>query len=251
MARYYLKNFSLPDTWNLDETFTLRDLIENSQGQVGEIGEYLYSDGTFDREYKSNAIGRVYYKTDTKCKVVALQDVESSTMIWGPQNQVNQLYNTLDSNNSYGYLKYKGSYQSSPQLTFNGITGSFGFGHDTGKQATANIATKGSSYPAGYKCYNYGNIMWEVGKPGDWYLPTIGELCLIYKAFGLMETSDTNYLSGTGMNDMTNGYWSSTEKGSSTAYILDFGSGSISDYYKPNKNPYYAYVRAVLEFNLQ
>lgn len=86
MARYFLKNFSLPDTWNLDETFTLRDLIENSQGQVGEIGEYLYSDGTFGAGYKSNAIGRAYYKNDTGCKVVALQDADSTNIIWGPKN---------------------------------------------------------------------------------------------------------------------------------------------------------------------
>lgn len=248
MARYYLKNFSLPDTWNLDETFTLRDLIENSQGQFGEIGEYLYSDGTFGAEYKSNAIGRVYYKTDTKCKVVALQDVESSTMIWGSQTLVNQAYDTLNGSNYYGYLKYNGIYKGSPQLSFNGISGSFGFGDDTGKQATANIAAKGSSYPAGYKCHNYGNSAWEVGKPGDWYLPTIGELCLIYKAFGLMETSDTDYLSGTGMDSMkSKWYWSSTERSSSYAYILSFSNGNI-DYSIKN---YTYYVRAVLEFNLQ
>lgn len=248
MARYYLKNFSLPDTWNLDETFTLRDLIENSQGQVGEIGEYLYSDGTFGIEYKSNAIGRVYYKTGTKCKVVALRDVESSSMIWGSQTLVNQAYDTLDDSNSYGYLKYNGSYQSSPKLLFNGISGSFGFSHDTGKQATANIAAKGLSYPAGYKCHNYGNSTWKVGKPGDWYLPTIGELCLIYKAFGLMEISDPDYLSGTGMDSMKSGYyWSSTERSSSYAYTLYFGNGTIHNAIK-NIN---AYVRAVLEFNLQ
>lgn len=247
MARYYFKNFSLPDTWNLDETFTLRDLIKNSQGQLGNIGDYMYSDGTFGAGYKSNAIGRVYYKTDTKCKVVALQDVDSSTMIWGPQNQVNQVYGTLDGSNYYGYLKYNGSYKGTPQLTFNGITGSYGFGHDTGKQATVNIAAKGSGYPAGYRCHNYGNNAWEVGKPGNWYLPTIGELCLIYKAFGLMETSDTDYLSGTGMNSMKDKwYWSSTEQSSSFAYILAFSTGYT---YFDLKNTYH-YVRAVLEVNL-
>lgn len=249
MARYYLKNFSLPDTWNLDETFTLRDLIENSQGQLGEIGEYLYSDGTFGTGYKSNAIGRVYYKTDTKCKVVALQDVESSTMIWGPQTKVNQAYDTLDGSNYAGYLPYNGNYKGIPHLSFNGITGSFGFGHDTGKQATVNIAAKGSGYPVGYRCHNYGNSAWEVGKPGDWYLPTIGELCLIYKAFGLMETSDTDYLSGTGMNTMkSNYYWSSTEQSSSTAYSLHFSYGAIVNAIKNSNSDY---VRAVLEVNLQ
>lgn len=247
MARYYLKNFSLPDTWNLDETFTLRDLIENSQGQVGNIGEYLYSDGTFGAGYKSNAIGRVYYKTDTKCKVVALQDADSSNIIWGPQTLVNQVYDTLEGKDYNGYLKYNGSYQDTLYLSFNGITGSSGFGHDTGKQDTVNIAAKGSSYKAGYGCHNYGNSAWKVGKPGDWYLPTIGELCLIYKAFGLMEASDTDYLSGTGMGSMENKYyWSSTEQNPNRAYRLDFSNGNIDDYTKNNNY----YVRAVLEVNL-
>ena len=249
MAKYYLKNFSLPDTWNLDETFTLRDLIENSQGQLEALGDYLYSDGTFGAGYKSNAIGRVYYKTDTKCKVVALQDVDSSSVNWGLQTQVNQLYDTLDGSNYYGYLPYGGNYNGTPHLSFISISGSFGFSHDTGKQATANIAAKGSSYPAGYKCHNYGNSTWEVGKPGDWYLPTIGELCLIYKAFGLMGTLDTDYLSGTGMNSMKNNwYWSSTERSSSYAYRLYFGFGHIN--HDPYKNTN-LYVRSVLEFNLQ
>lgn len=248
MARYFLKNFSLPDTWNLDETFTLRDLIENSQGQLGEIGEYLYSDGTFGTGYKSNAIGRVYYKTDTKCKVVALQDVDSSNIIWGPKTLVNQAYLTLNGGTGSGYIPYNGSYISTPYLSFNGITGSFGFGHDTGKQATVNIAAKGSNYIAGYKCHNYGNSAWKVGKPGDWYLPTIGEVCLIYKAFGLMETSDTDYLSGTGMDSMKNKYyWSSTEQNSGYAYRLDFRNGSLTNLTKDNN---YYYVRPVLEFNL-
>lgn len=248
MARYYLKNLSLPDTWNLDETFTLRDLIENSQGLLGEIGEYLYSDGTFGREYKSSAIGRVYYKTDTKCKVVALQDADSSNIIWGPKTLVNQAYVTLNGSIGSGYLPYNGSYISTPYLSFNDITGSFGFGHDTGKQATVNIAAKGSSYKAGYGCHNYGNSAWKVGKPGDWYLPTIGELCLIYKAFGLMEASDTNYLSGAGMSSMENKYyWSSTEQDSNYVYILDFSDGHLNNLFK---NSNYFYVRAVFEFNL-
>lgn len=249
MARYFLKNFSLPDTWNLDETFTLRDLIENSQGLLGEIGEYLYSDGTFGAGYKSNAIGRVYYKTDTKCKVVALQDADPTNIIWGPKTLVNQAYNTLNGKDTYGYIPHNESYLGTPYLLFNGITGSFGFGHDTGKQATVNIAAKGSDYKAGYGCHNYGNSAWKVGKPGDWYLPTISELCLIYKAFGLMEASGTDYLSGTGMVSMKNKYyWSSTEQNSGYAYRLDFGSGYLTNVSKDNN---YFHIRAVLEFNLQ
>lgn len=249
MARYYLKNFSLPDTWNLDETFTLRDLIENSQSLAGKIGGYLYSDGTFGAGYNSNAIGRVYYKTDTKCKVVALHDADSTNIIWGPKTLVNQAYLTLNGDTGSGYIPYNGSYISTPHLSFNGITGSFGFGHDTGKQATVNIAAKGSGYKAGYTCHNYGNSAWKVGKPGDWYLPTIGELCLIYKAFGLMGTSDTDYLSGTGMGSMENKYyWSSTEQNNGYAYRLDFSNGYLNNVTKDNN---YFYVRAVLEFNLE
>lgn len=250
MARYYLKDFSLPDTWNLDETFTLRDLIKNSQGQgqLGNIGDYLYSDGTFGAGYKSNAIGRVYYKTDTKCKVVALQDVDSATMVWGPRTLANQAYNTLNGNSSSGYIPHKGSYQGSPHLSFVTISGSYGFGHDTGKQATVNIALKGYRYKAGYMCHTYGNNTWKVGKPGDWYLPTIAELCLIYRTFGLMGPQDTDYLSGTGMLSMEiRCYWSSTEQSSSYAYRLDFNNGDVRDSVK-DSNSYY--IRAVLEINL-
>lgn len=249
MARYFLKDFSLPDTWNLDETFTLRDLIESSQGQLGNIGDYLYSDGTFGAGYKSNAIGRVYYKSDTKCKVVALQDADSATMIWGPKTLVNQAYLTLNGKDYNGYLPYNGNYISTPYLSFNGITGSFALGHDTGQQATVNIAAKGSNYKAGYTCHNYGNSAWKVGRPGDWFLPTIGELCLIYKAFGIMETSDTDYLTGTGMSSMKNKYyWSSTEQNNGYAYRLDFSNGHLASLTKDSN---FYYIRAVLEVILQ
>ncbi len=75
----------------------------------------------------------------------------------------------------------------------------------------------------------------------DWYLPTLDELKLIYNNKSTINST----LSANGYTTLGTGYyWSSTEYGSSYAYLLDFSNGGSNYYNKTNSSS----VRAILAF---
>jgi hypothetical protein len=75
---------------------------------------------------------------------------------------------------------------------------------------------------------------YKYGKYDDWYLPSIGELELIYKS--LKETDKEKFSIGY--------YWSSTQKDVSTAYRYGFLGGNSGDALKTSNQ----FVRAVRKF---
>ena len=78
-------------------------------------------------------------------------------------------------------------------------------------------------------------------KPGDWYLPSVGELYKIYANKKTINEKRTS-IKGSGFSESYY-YWSSREYSSSGEYFVYLSNGYISDY---NKDSYY--YRCVLGF---
>jgi len=103
----------------------------------------------------------------------------------------------------------------------------------------ANQGSNSDNYAAGV-CANYtvteGGITY-----GDWYLPSIEELNMMYQNKGIIDPTALE----TGGNAFNSSYyWSSTEYFTNSAWFRDFGGGSQSGGYKDIK----ARVRAVRAF---
>lgn len=77
----------------------------------------------------------------------------------------------------------------------------------TGRKNTALILATDPTAPAANACVNYGT-------PGDWFLPSLGELELLFDS-GVIISS--NY------------YWSSSQSNSSNALFIDLSSGATGD----------------------
>ena len=115
-------------------------------------------------------------------------------------------------------------------------------GDYNGKSNTSKIIAHRNSNryetPAVDYCYNY---VTTGTKKGDWYLPALGELQLIYKNRSTLNNS-LSKVGGTQLE--TNWYWSSSEYNSYNAWIFDFYLGSWSANNKYNS----VYVRPVLAY---
>ena len=83
-------------------------------------------------------------------------------------------------------------------------------------------------------------------KPGDWYLPAIGELYQIYANKTAINEKRTA-IKGSGFNDSL--YWSSREYSSNNECSVYLYNGSISDY--RGKNDYTLYVLGFLALEVQ
>jgi hypothetical protein len=88
---------------------------------------------------------------------------------------------------------------------------------------------------------NYVNALTDGGFT-DWYLPSIDELkLLLVNRFNANKSLDA--ISATELS-LQEDYWSSTERDSTSAYIVRFFAGNIADEIKTNTNS----VRAVRSF---
>ena len=116
-------------------------------------------------------------------------------------------------------------------------------GDYNGKSNTSIIIAHGDSNgyetPAADYAYNYSTTGTN---KGDWYLPALGELQLIYNN----RTTLDNSLSKVGATQLgTHTYWSSSEYNSNYAWNLGFYIGYWSGEYK---NSYYSYGRPILAY---
>ena len=72
-------------------------------------------------------------------------------------------------------------------------------------------------------------------KPGDWYLPSIGELYQLYENKTAINEKRTA-IKGSGFSDGV--YWSSRENSSDSEYRFGLRNGNIDYYYKNDRIPY-------------
>ena len=137
-------------------------------------------------------------------------------------------------------LQWASEYHDIPGLT--NYTSSNKTSDYNGKSNTSIIIAHGDSNgydtPAADYAYNYSTTGTN---KGDWYLPAVGELILIYNNRKTLNNS----LSKVGGTQLPSSYhWSSSEYNNYDAWVLVFNNGYWSYNYKFN----YRYVRPVLAY---
>ena len=122
------------------------------------------------------------------------------------------------------------------------------------------VSKKGNNYrqfyyPAASFCYAYmptyvlqpGEVVADKLKPHNWWLPTLGELGMVYwqQVHGAFDAARAAGRYTNLTNDNTQ-YWTSTEYSATSAYLLHGGTGAVngSNFFKLNSR----YVRAVVAF---
>jgi len=96
-------------------------------------------------------------------------------------------------------------------------------------------------------CDDYTNIDYGTGIFSDWYLPSASELLELWESLREVQkvlTTDGN--PGTIPITRVWGYWSSTEAGAATAYVINFEFGGMSHF--KSKSLTFNYVRAIRSF---
>ena len=123
------------------------------------------------------------------------------------------------------------------------------FADFNGKQSTANQIThnecRGTSYAPGY-CHSYSRVNAN-GKgltAGKWWLPSMGELMVIYANMKKINYA-LSLISGASQL-AENWYWSSTEASASSAWVLNLNDGSAFNWL--TKATYQCRVRPVSAF---
>lgn len=146
-------------------------------------------------------------------------------------------YNKAHGDDVYGYLKSEsGSYNGTPNLPTNVTALTNGALSDWKGEANSNVlkrvTTGGGSYTS-YATIGYvlNTFLASVDAKGydDWYIPSCGELSLIYMNL----TSVNNALSAIGgqqFNTSTT-YWSSSEVGTKKAWYVNFSNGRVDSGY--------------------
>ena len=166
-------------------------------------------------------------------KVIGLQE-SASTLMWAPSGTT-------------GYGKKFTNIVCTPSKTGSGAASTATFTGDTDgsdnwaeicdvdPEGTANAAT---NYPAFNFANTYGATagLTGTGYENGWYVPSIAELCEVYKNKDVIQTSLTK---ANGFKIGTSDYWSSsqTQKASDVgiyAYLVDFDDGTIDDEYRKN-----------------
>lgn len=114
------------------------------------------------------------------------------------------------------------------------------------------ITNQQPEYPAAAFCRIYGDESWAIGKPGEWWLPSCGELIFMYQ--NLKWKTDTHQnevfdklaaLPSGAWNAFSGGsHWSSSEYNSNIAVTVGFDSGGLGN----NIKNFNHYVRAVSAF---
>lgn len=150
-------------------------------------------------------------------------------------------YTTVDGTNEYGYLPYSSdSYDGTPHLSPDFTTWTEGAISDSnGKANTAAIiadyAEKGVSLDRDDMCsvlnaFNAGTSSVDNGGFNDWYIPSLGQLSLMFLVRDEIYTAFRKINGGEGL--ISDEYWSSTEYDADRGWHVDFKYGDIDTAHK-------------------
>ena len=208
------------------------------------VGDIILTDGTkvsvnevetYSPDNANKPIGVVAMISDiygvSTPKVIGLQK-SASSLEWAPSDTT-------------GYGKKFTNIVCTPSKTGSGAASTATFTGDTDgsdnwaeicdvdPEGTANAAT---NYPAFNFANTYGATagLTGTGYENGWYVPSIAELCEVYKNKNVIQTSFTK---ANGFKIGTLDYWSSSQKASDVgiyAYLVDFDDGTIDDEYRKN-----------------
>lgn len=146
-------------------------------------------------------------------------------------------YNKAHGDDVYGYLKSEsGSYNGTPNLPTNVTAWTNGALSDWKGEANSNVLKRVTTGGGSYTSYaTIGHVLntflasADAKGYDDWYIPSCGELSLIYMNL----TSVNNALSAIGgqqFNTSTT-YWSSSEAGAKKAWYVNFSNGRVDSGY--------------------
>lgn len=227
------------------KTTTLK-VIESVASSSYTVGDIILTDGTkvsvnkgesYSPDNANKPIGVVAMISDiygvSTPKVIGLQK-SASSLKWAPSGTT-------------GYGKKFTNIVCTPSKTGSGAASTATFTGDTDgsdnwaeicdvdPEGTANAAT---NYPAFNFANTYGATagLTGTGYENGWYVPSIAELCEVYKNKDVIQTSLTK---ANGFKIGTFDYWSSSQTQRATgvgfyAYLVDFDDGKIDDEYMKN-----------------
>ena len=149
-------------------------------------------------------------------------------------------YNELDESNTSGYLKSEhGSYISTPNISANITAWTSGALSDWDGKTNSEVLKKVTVGGGGYNGYvTIGRVLnaflasSDANGYNDWYIPSCPQLSLIWMNLN----SVNNALSAIGGKqfDISNIYWSSSERSANYGWKLNFSSGLVGRVAKTN-----------------
>lgn len=212
----------------LESTCKVGDIIltDGSKVSVNDIATY-----TIDENNKPiGVVAMISYVNGVPTpKVIGLKK-SASKLMWAPSSttgHIEEFTNIVCTPSQF----YSGAALTA---TFTGDTdGSDNWSEICARDrtGTANAAT---NYPIFNFANNYGTTagLTGTGYENGWYIPSIAELCEVYKNKEVIQTSLTK---ASGFTIGTNSYWSSSQDASYYyyAYLVNFNAGYVNNY---NKN---------------
>ena len=209
-----------------------------------DIGKIVLEDGSIvtKEDYDSSTMKAIAVVVGTKYaggQVLGVGLQQSSSLMWAPS----------------GTTGYKTKFENiicTPSETGSGAASTATFAGDIdGSDNWAYICSidpegtkdAATNYPAFYYANNYGVTQGITGNYKDgWYIPSLKELCDIYK----VKDTVKDVITAVGGNlSMSSYYWSSSQSASSSkyAYGVGFSDGNVYDYLK-NCNYYVLVLQA-------
>ena len=202
-----------------------------------DIGKIVLEDGSIvtKEDYDSSTMKAIAVVVGTKYaggQVLGVGLQQSSSLMWAPS----------------GTTGYKTKFENiicTPSETGSGAASTATFAGDIdGSDNWAYICSidpegtkdAATNYPAFYYANNYGVTQGITGNYKDgWYIPSLKELCDIYKVKDTVKDVITAVGGNLGMSSY---YWSSSQLASFdyTAYEVGFSDGYVSTYYTKNFN---------------
>lgn len=142
-------------------------------------------------------------------------------------------YKYLDGSNIRGYLKpEQGSYKGTPNISENVFSWTSGALSDWDGKANSEVLKKVTKGGEGHEGYvTIGRLLKTfLASPDakgfdDWYIPSCPQLSLIWMNLNSINKA-LSAIGGQAFDD-TEGYWSSSERGSVTGWYLSFSSGVV------------------------
>ena len=213
-----------------------------------DIGKIVLEDGSIvtKEDYDSSTMKAIAVVVGTKYaggQVLGVGLQQSSSLMWAPS----------------GTTGYKTKFENiicTPSETGSGAASTATFAGDIdGSDNWAYICSidpegtkdAATNYPAFYYANNYGVTQGITGNYKDgWYIPSLKELCDIYKVKDTVKDVITAVGGNLGMSSY---YWSSSQyaSGDNRAYLVDFSDGYVISYAKY----FNSYVLVLQAFNAE
>lgn len=234
-------------------------VVDGTYKQKASIGDFFYSDGTYSSNYNGKkAIGVVYALTDRKNgninrkltesyhgRIVALADVYGGAYYMSEYKSVNNISNYTIVGEGNTVVNEKGQIVEWPSggalADFNGL-------YETQQLEKFNKDNEDAKLEAWYQSVSYST---EGFPQGSWYLPSLGELYLVYKISNsrVKKAFDSKYFKSlfSGYEYYHIDYWTSTQVNADEAWMI---CGTYHTPTKSDKNGHdgYTKIRPVTTF---